>query len=275
MVMPDRIPSPYVPGGTSAEAPFVIRKGPLLSPGELGNIFDPAQVDDQGMAIPAKQTRSLVCYGGGRTLRVGQPEFRFDGTYNWDVPGKRAVELIDLFTVADRGREQGKAGMIPGGTNAGLPGRLNVNTAPAPVLENLFRGIRISSDSRYPDRVIGPAAAERLAFFLIAHRPYAKLSDLSLLTTNLVDAETYTPWLGRNIPGSSVADVFDRTREEAFGRIVGHCTVQSRVFRIHAVGESLDPKGRTTGRALVQALLRLEPDASGRLIPSVHDVRWK
>ncbi len=276
-MMPDAVPSPYVAGDPSAQAPFVIRKGPMLSLGELGHIFDPAQVDDQGKAPVAKKERSAVCCGGGRTLRIGQPEFRYAGAGNWDVPGKRAVDLIDLFTVADRGREPGSAGRIPGGTNAGIAGRINVNTAPPVVLEDLFRGIEVSSDTRYPGCRISAKASGDLAGLLIAHRPYAKLSDLSLLTTNLTDAETYAPRLGRNVPGSSppVADVFDRAREEAFGRILGHCVLQSRVFRIHAVGEALDPKGKTTGRALLRGLLRLEPDANGRLVPTLQDVHWQ
>jgi hypothetical protein len=272
---PDAIPSPYVEGGNNALAPFVIRKGAMNSLGELGNIFDPAQVNDQGMATNAGNNNSMFCYGGGRTLRIGQPECHYaDPKLTWDVPGKRAVELLDLFTVADKGREPGGT---PAMTNAGIPGRINVNTASHAVLTTLFSGIKVTSDRRFTNSSIGAKAANDLASFLEEHRPYNKLSDLSVLTTNLVNANTYTPPLCWNVPGSSpqVADVFDRAREEAFGKVIGHCVVQTRTFRIYVIGESLDRKGKTTGRSLMQGLIRLTPDSTGRLIPSLHDVQWR
>jgi hypothetical protein len=276
-LLPDAIPSPYVAGGAGSEAPFVLPKAPMTSIGELGNIYDPAQVDDRGQAPPAGKSSSKFCCGGSRTLRIGQPEFRFPGVYDWDLPGKRAVELLDLFTVTDKGRYPGTAVAVLGGTNPGVPGRINVNTASHAVLQMLFLGVGAVSDRRYPNSVIGERSSDHLATVLEQHRPYEKLSDLRLLTPELVDASTYSPTLSRNIPGVTppVPAVFDRTREEAFARIIGHCAVQTRVFHIHAVGESLDAKGRTVGRALVEALIRLEPDASGRLVPSLHELHWR
>ena len=271
---PDLIVSPYDPSGKNTEAPFVIRKGPMCSLGELGNICDPAQISDQGDAIEAGGSKSYFCYGGGRTLRIGQPEFHYTNPkLNWDVTGKRAVELLDLFTVADKGREPGSPPIM---TNAGIPGRINANTASHAVLTTLFSGIKVTSDRRFTNSSIGAKAADDLASFLEEHRPYEKLSDLAVLTTNLVNANTYTPPLSGNVPGSSpqVADVFDRAREEAFGKVIGHCVVQTRTFRIHVIGESLDRRGKTIGRSLMQGLIRLAPDATGRLIPSLHDVQW-
>jgi hypothetical protein len=272
---PDAIPSPYVVEGNNSLAPFFVRKGAINSLGELGNIFDPAQVNDQGGVTNAGNNKSMFCYGGGRTLRIGQPESRYiNPALNWDVPGKRAVELLDLFTVADRGREQGGSQIM---TNAGIPGRINVNTASHAVLTTLFSGIQVTSDRRFTNSSIGAKAADDLASFLEEHRPYNKLSDLSVLTTNLVNANIYIPPLSRNVPGSSpqVADVFDRAREESFGKMIGHCVVQSRTFRIHVIGESLDRRGKTTGRTLMEGLIRLTPDATGRLVPSLHDVEWR
>jgi len=272
---PDAIPSPYNEGRDGITAPSVVRKGPMTSLAELGNIFDPAQVDDQGQAPKAGSGGSSFCCGGGRTLRIGQPEFQFPGTnYNWNVPGKRAIELLDLFTLADEGRKPGPA---MHGTNEGVPGRININTAPHPVLTSLFSGIGVTSDRRFTNSIIGTKAADALATLVEDHRPYSRLSDLSILTTNLVNAETYTPSLSQNIIGSSppAADIFDRAREEALGKILGHCIFQTRVFHLYVLGESLDKKGRTTGRSLMQGIVRLNPDPTGRLIPSLHDVQWR
>ena len=270
---PDEIPSPYGRDSAASEAPFVIRKGPMSSIAELGNIFDPAQVADNGEAPDAGSPKKCrYCCGGGRTLRIGQPELHVPSPdFDWDVPGKRAVDLIDLFTVKDEGRIPGMTNVA---TNAGIPGRINVNTAPHAVLTTLFTDVAVTSDRRYTNSVIGAKAADGLATLLMEHRPYSRLSDLGILTTNLVNAETYIPQLSVNVPGSSppVADVFDRAREEAFGKIIGHCAVQSRVFRITVVGEALDRSGKTSARSLLQGLIRLEPDATGTLIPSLHNI---
>lgn len=276
-LLPDAIPTPYTAGGTGSEAPFLLRKAPMTSIGELGNIYDPAQVDDRGQAPPAGKSASKFCCGGSRTLRIGQPEFRFPGVYDWDLPGMRAVELLDLFTVSDHGREAGTGSPVPGGTNSGAPGRINVNTAGHSVLQMLFLGVGAVSDRRFPYSVIGESSADHLATLLELNRPYEKLSDLRVLTPALVDAATYTPQLARNISGISppTADVFDRAREEAFARVIGHCAVQTRVFHVYAVGESLDAKGKPAGRALADAVIRLEPDFSGRLIPSLHELHWR
>ena len=197
---PDLIAGSYRPDGPGSEAPYVIRKGPMVSLAELGNIFDPAQVDDFGEAPLAGSPKSRFCSGGGRTLRIGQPEFH----------------------------------------------------------------------------AIVPLGADRLATIVEQHRPYCRLSDLQVLTPALTDAFTYTPRLSENVPGSSppVADVFDRAREEAFGKVIGHCVVQSRTFRLFVLGEALDRYEKRTGRALMEAIVRISPDATGQLHPSLHDVRW-
>lgn len=270
---PDEIPSPYGRNPATSEAPFVIRKGPMSSIAELGNVFDPAQIADNGEAPDAGSPKKCrYCCGGGRTLRIGQPEFHVPSPeFDWDVPGKRAVELIDLFTVKDEGRLPDTTNVA---TNAGIPGRINVNTASHDVLTCLFTEVSVTSDRRYTNSMIGAKAADDLATLLEEHRPYSRLSDLGILTTNLVNAETYIPRLSVNVPGSSppVADVFDRAREEAFGKIIGHCAVQSRAFRITVVGEALDRSGKTSSRSLLQGVIRLSPDSSGTLIPSLHHV---
>lgn len=271
---PEQIASPYRPDIDGITAPFVIRKGPMRSLGELGNIFDPAQADDMGQAPLAGSPKSRFCSGGGRTLRVGQPEFlATDPAFNWDTPGKRAVELLDLFTLAEEGRQPpGKAYHC----REGSPGRINVNTAPHAVLTALFSGITVASDRRFTNCVIPSSSAGDLATEVEKHRPYNRLSDLGVIAAKLADSSSYLPPLSRNVPGSSppLADVFDRAREEAFGKFIGHCSVRTRVFRAVILGEALDRSGKTSARALIECLVKLTPDENGRLHASVHDLRW-
>jgi hypothetical protein len=274
---PDTIASPYDPVRDAILAPSVIRKGPMKAIGELGNVYDPAQADDTGDSPSAggKGRKSVFCSGGGRTLRFGQPEFHaINPKYDWDVPGKRALDLIDLFTVQDKGRQPGT--MKPG-TNVGIPGRINVNTASHEVLTALFTGVSVTSDRRYTNCTLSGVTADRLASLIEERRPFNRLSDLGFLTTNLVNAESYLPALSRNAPGSSppAADVFDRAREEAFAKIIGHCTVQSRSFRIVAVGQALDHGGKPVSTSVMEGIIRLAPDEQGKLLPSLHDVRWR
>ena len=151
-----------------------------------------------------------------------------------------------------------------------------MNTAPHSVLTALFTGLAVTSDRRFTNSTLSAASVEKLAAMLENQRPFSRLSDLRLLTTDLVNAESYTPPLGRNVPGSSppVADVFDRAREEAFGKVIGHCVLQTRTFRLHVIGESVTTKGKTSSRTLLECLIRLIPDDSGNLIPSIHDLHW-
>jgi hypothetical protein len=274
---PEAIRNPYDTARDSILAPSVIRKGPMKSIGELGNIYDPAQVDDNGSVTKAGASgrENNFCFGGGRTLRFGQPEFHVANPKDdWDVPGKRSLDLIDLFTVRDPGRQPG--GRDPG-TNAGVAGRINVNTASHEVLTSLFTGVTVTSDRRFTNATLSAATAEHLASLIEEHRPFDRLSDLRLLTTNLVNADSYLPSLSRNVPGSSpaVADVFDRAREEAFAKIIGHCSVQSRTFRLVAVGQALDRSGNPVSTSVMEGIIRLSPDARGKLTPSLHDVRWR
>jgi hypothetical protein len=274
---PDTIPTPYDASRDSILAPSVIRKGAMSAIGELGNIYDPVQADDAGEAPKAggKGRESVFCSGGGRTLRFGQPEFHSaNPKYDWDVPGKRAIDLLDLFTVKDTGRLPGGATF---GTNAGITGRINVNTASHEVLTALFTGISVTSDRRFTNSSLKATTADQLASQIEQQRPFDRLSDLGFLTTNLVNADSYLPALSRNAPGSSPpsADVFDRAREEAFAKIIGHCSVQSRSFRIVAVGQSLDHAGNPTSTSVMEGIIHLEPHANGKLHPSLHDVRWR
>lgn len=274
---PDTISSPYNAAKDALLAPSVLRKGPMTAIGELGNIYDPAQTDDNGESPKAggKGRESVFCSGGGRSLRFGQPEFHSSNPkYDWDIPGKRALDLIDLFTVKDTGRLPG----IPiRGTEPGIPGRINVNTASHEVLTALFTGVAPTSDQRFTNSTLKATISDQLASMIEQRRPFDRVSDLGFLTTNLVNADSYLPNLSRNTPGSSPpsADVFDRAREESFAKIIGHCSVQSRSFRIVAVGQALDHAGKPVSTSVMEAIIHLAPDAQGKLTPSLHDVRWR
>ncbi|MBM3856924.1 MAG: hypothetical protein FJ390_03055 [Verrucomicrobia bacterium] len=255
---PDQVPSSYQEEDTM-HAPLVMRHGPMNSIVELGNIHDPVQADDLGFAPEAGSSEhqtSIYASGGGRTLRIGQPEF-----FYWNVPGKRAIDLLDLFTLAP----QNKTGLI------------NINTAPHEVLTALFYGITPTSDQRFLHSKINLKAAERLSTLLEEHRPYEKISDLDLLTPLLANAETYSPTLGSNILSGEIplATLFDRAREEGFGKMISLCTIRSRAFRVFILGQALDRHGRCSAESMMEAIITLEPsDSEKKMTPVIREIKW-
>ena len=150
---------------------------------------------------------------------------------------------------------------------------------------SLFYGITPTSDQRFTHSILSAQSAAEIARLLKEHRPYEKLSDLRVLTPLLANATTYTPSLSTNTlsDGKSLAAVFDRAREEGFGKMISLCTMQSRAFRIYVIGESLSAKGIREQDSLLEASLLLLPkhkkdkkdDASDAiLVPVVQQKEW-
>ncbi len=282
---PDEVISPYEPWRDSKTAPLFLRHGPMNSIVELGNINDPAQADDLGAAPAAGSSEnraSIYASGGGRTLRVGQPEFPY-----WDTPGKRAIDLIDLFTVAttnNRSAAIARDEQTSASSSLWRQGLINVNTASTQVLTSLFYQITPTSDQRFTNSSISLTTAQELAAYLQKQRPYEKLSDLSIMTPLLANATTYTPSLSTNvlIGGKPLAAVFDRAREEGFGKFISLCTLQSRAFRVYILGETLNAQGERSATALLEASILLLPNqeekkppfSESSLIPKIAKKQW-
>ena len=249
----------------AANAVSYIRNGPMQSIGELGHIYDEAQVADDLTAPTGTASSSPFVSGGGRTLRIGQPEFASAIVgVSWNTNGKRSIELLDLFTV---NRTNSISTNYPA-----AQGRINVNTAPQAVIEALFYNITLNSDAAYPNSVITNVPA--LGQSLITNRPFNKLSDLYKITPGLINATNYSPALGTNLPVTSYnlypqASVFDRAREEAFGKLLELCTVQSRAFRICVIGQSLGPNLKRQGQVVIEASAQIATDSGGKLTPKV------
>lgn len=246
---PDNVASGYV-AADAAAAPCVIRDAPMASIGELGNIYDPAHAaddlstnnsgssGDNGFVSPYQN-------GGARSLRIGQPESQGAGDYNWDTNGKRAVELLDLFTVNPTNS-----------TNGGVSGRINPNTAPMEVLSALFSGIKITSDSGMSGGTCTLTNLTNLAQLMISNRPYSALSDLNKIFPALYARTNYNPALPFDL-FTGLTKVADRVREEAFGKLVQHFTVQSRAYRVYVIGQVLDAAQAPRGNVILEAEIYL------------------
>ncbi|NJK91604.1 MAG: hypothetical protein HC904_07140 [Blastochloris sp.] len=187
---PDSTSSPYIETIEAKNAPLYIRNSTMLSIAELGNIFDPIQSDNTGAAPSGGSPSSIFVAGGGRSLRIGQPEFTYLNT-----TGRRAMELLDLFTVN------------PALAASDFPkyfGRININTAGPEVLQALFYNIEIKSDEGFhqndPAKIskLTEAKAKLLADAIIKNRQdngyYTKLSDLYRLFTMTEAASSAPAW---------------------------------------------------------------------------------
>lgn len=258
----------------SVNAPALIKNSGLVSIGELGNVFDPAQVDDQGNAPSGGDPSSIYVAAGGRTLRIGQPESAYPMN-PWNVEGKRAAELVDIFTVRSKDTNYTDRAKDP---NYGFPvahGKINVNTAPTEVLEALFVEISPTSDGGVPVSFISLLNATSLAQAVITNRPYNKLSDLYKITSALSTATNYIPALPSytTATGTNLA-IMDRAREETFGKIIELTSVQSRAFRVYVIGQALDLTGKSKAQAVAEAVITVSTDTNGSPHINLGNWRW-
>ena len=260
---PSQVASAYDPARDAPAAPAVLANRPMRSIGELGHIFDPAQAADD-LSAPMSSDPLFPnnkVSGGGRTLRIGQPEFRGRmPNDDWNASDRRAIRLVDLFTV--------------NGTNANSEGysvaigRINPNTAPAEVLAAILSGIQVASDAGVPAACLKDAAS--MAENIVSHRPYSALSDLHKALNAFAAAENYRPAFAVSSGGGTTnLAALDRVREEAFGKLIQHLSVQSRTYRVLAVGEAFDPRGRPRGHATIEAIVFLENQPGGGVRPII------
>jgi type II secretory pathway pseudopilin PulG len=257
---PSQVASAYDAAHDAPTAPAYLANGPMLSLGELGHIFDPAQAaDDLSAPFSSEAPYNNKISGGGRTLRIGQPEFTSDTKDNWNTNGRRAIELLDLFAVnaTAAGEEYPSAA-----------GRINPNTAPPEVLAAVLSGIQITSDRGIPASSLADPFG--IASNIVSNRPYSTLSDLHKIVGCFAAGETYSPDLPVSVTtGETNLAAMDRVREEAFGKLIQHLTVQSRTYRIVSVGESFDPRGKPRGRSTLEAIVVFRNETGGGVRPAV------
>ena len=242
------------------QAPCRIANLPLTNICELGNIFDPIMWTRESQDIIGLNNSSnkpSVQHGGGNTLRIGRAEhqrFAWTNLSSLDpsIPNMQqsAAALLDLFCLSNQFDEGGK---------------INLNTAPAPVLRALAGGIYLRSDpnltagtatnANYP---IPPEMAEAFAQGVMRFRakyPFYSPSQLSFIGTDPTWPNT-TNWPSNAVfgntnaialsdaPGNSLSSASanvtawnDQAAEEWFAKIFQLSTVYSRNFRVYVIAQ--------------------------------------
>ena len=254
------------------EAPAYITNTPMTNIFELGRIFDPMQWQTAISMTPSAPqavnptnitTSSTNDYqqGGGNTLRVGRaehPRFAFTNMYGNSVPsipnmGMSSAALLDLFCLTNGTNVSGGPYSLGGG-------KINLNTAPAPVLRALAGGILLTNDpAQVPaSYTIPPAMAEAFAQGVMRFRskyPFLTPSHLSFIGTDPAWPNT-TTWPTNSVfgntntialsaaPGNTFGSTTkisltgnDQGAEEWFSKIYALSSCQSHNFRIYVVAQ--------------------------------------
>lgn len=279
------------PASSLANAPTRIsNEGRFYSAVELGNIYDPVMwlptyADRKGASgSGAKDTNTLLGlpigatammptsryawpdatfgsaasadYGGGNTLRLGRPEHE-----KFDVPGKHAAHLLDLFYAGDA---DAPAGLGADAVTVNINGNININTAEKDAIRAMAAGmlkqdteLRKVTDwahdvtsGRYSPKSVSleagsptrEKAADRLAEGIIRSRPFASMKELAAAK----DADDQ-PVFGNKMlyPDAEKLQWTDAAAEEIFARVHDASTLRSRNFRVWAIGQSISKNGST------------------------------
>lgn len=226
---------------------------------ELGNIFDPMQwMKATITSLPLwvnydVDTGSAAhsMYGGGQTLRIGRPEhsrFAFTNLVAGGnaVPslGTSAAGLLDLFCVTN---------------TYNWAGKININTAPPPVLAALAGGITLTKNP-----IVGATTNTNMInqFTNAVMRfrnmyPFITPSQLAFISANhgTINWTNGSQWtnnavFGTNALGGGLAGVTslnDESREEWFSKIYNLTCVQSFNYRIYVKAQLTDTNGNPKG----------------------------
>jgi len=254
---------------------------------ELGNIFDPIQWGDpdnpfhpldsaswMNLTTNAKIT-NFPGSCGRNTLRIGRPEharFAFTnfGGNSFAIPnmGMSAVALLDLFCIIN-GTNIGSGGPFSTG------GKINLNTAPPPVLRALAGSIILTNDPAIAltngatVASATPAMAEAFAQGVMRFRskyPFLTPSHLNFIGTdsnwpnmsnwpaNAVFGNTNSIALDTTVPGNTnsvakinVSEWNDQAAEEWFSKVWALSSCQSYNFRVYVVAQMVNSNRMPVG----------------------------
>jgi len=161
--------------------------------------------------------------------------------------GMSAAAMLDLFRVGSADSTSFAGG-----------GKINLNTAPAPVLAALAGGVSLTND---PSRVGNPANSNMTNAFALGVLKFRQLypfyspSQLSFISTDYGTGAWTNSWSNTAVFGTNQSSVStnglagvtalnDEGREEWFSRIYGLSGVDSLNFRCYVVAQLTDTNGR-------------------------------
>ena len=234
---------------------------------ELGNIFDPVQ-----WAPSASMTKLANCdiatnwtknslYGGGSTLRIGRAEHSLFAFTNLGktptsqpIPntGQSAAALLDLFCISNP-----TSASFNGIYRTG--GKINLNTAPAPVLAALAGGINLTKDTNKTGSEANKTMIDAFTNGVMRFRsvyPFLSTSQLPFISVNYgssgwtnsgvwTNSAVFSTSTGSGLNG--VTSLNDEGREEWLSKIYQLATVSSVNYRFYIAAQLVDTNGNGLG----------------------------
>jgi hypothetical protein len=235
-VQPARWPDFSTMTSGSANAPLVVADNRMESIGELGHVTDPARV--------AAATGIQYSRGGGRTLRIGQPELAawYDGKQTNASRTWASWRLADIFTT---------------NTEVILPGLINPNGVlrdnGAALRAALYELTFLPSPNGAPttaNKTLNEAGVTSIVTNAISRmtnsstgipanavNPFWERGEISELSVFNASA---------GVGGVNMSNTFDRGREEIVRRSIEMITPRGSIFSIYAIGQALQVQGATT-----------------------------
>ena len=249
----------------------------MVSIGELGNIYDPHRVSAGGV------NQIIYARGGGRSLKIGQPDDLIAGSSRFSETWQRAAWLLtDLFGVdPDR-----NLNTLP----ASKRGKININSAlrdngvaisaalrrltflPSPESDRVRTGTKIT------DAEIAELVASIKEYVSDNGGPLVERGEIS-------EISFFSSSANQSIGGGRNRTTNDRGREEIFRRLIEMITTRSLAFSVYTVGEQLreSPTGQLTtlSRATRGTVYELtpvfgagsRPKAENYLIEPVYEIQ--
>ena len=271
-----QIPTSFAPINTNLPPGRISNTGSLSNICELGGVFDPIQWGVPSLGVWQGKWTNLStsgvsnnAYGGGTTLRIGRaehPRFAFTnlgGTSPVPNMGLSSVALLDIFSTSDS-YDNG--------------GRINLNTAPAPVLRALAGGVTLTNDSALSTLTVPNTMTEAFVQGVMRYRatyPFLSPSQLAFIATDYgVTNSASTHWTNTwptnavfgntnsisltNAPGNTLGTAAsmgvsawnDQASEEWFSKIYNLSTVQSWNYRTYVVAQLVNTNGLPTGPSM-------------------------
>jgi hypothetical protein len=215
----------------AANAPLVVRNGAMQSIGELGHVTDPARVP----ATVGSLAGPGYSRGGGRTLRIGQPEVAgwFDRSQTNASRTWTSWRLADVFSTTSSLK-------IAGAINPN--GVLRDNGA---ALQAALFGMTFSPSPQGAPNLAGRAAnVTNLVTNMVGRMTNGASAGLGNGAANPLwergeFSELAVLGAGAALAGVNMSNVFDRGREELVRRSMDMITTRGSVFSAYVVGEAL------------------------------------
>ena len=243
----------------------LVADAPMKSIGELGAIYDPHRKLSPEAAATIYSAR-----GGGRTLKIGQPDDlvsgnRFTASNSSSVGWFNAAwRICDVFctetssTVLEAATKRGKLNINGVLRDNGTAFRALLRSF---VFSSTPTGDSVRASKTMSDTEINNLVSQ-LCSYLNTNGPMLERGELSQLSF----------FSDTSLAGQAQSSTcMDRCREEIFRRIAELITTRSASFSVYCIGESV----LQSSSGQIQSLARTRKRVVFTLTPDLDDTPWK